>query len=133
TIYLSSRAAQGFNSMQIYALPWSFGNFHAYPGGNGAYPFLNKVGGGTYAGASGTADFSTPNPAYFSYLHQIIDLATSYGFYIHLYAIDYGYGGNGSEGWWPDVKANSGAALQSFGQYLGNDFKNQSNLVWVDG
>lgn len=131
--YLSTRASQGFNSVQIYSMPWNFGSYTPYAGGNGAYPFRSKLGGGTYSGTSGTADFSTPNDTYFAYLDQILDLATNYGFYIHLYAIDYGYGGDGKEGWWPDVRANSTTAHQTLGNYLGNRYKNRNNIVWVDG
>jgi hypothetical protein len=134
SLYLSTRAGQGFNSMQIYTLAWDFDAAHSLPAGNGAgYAFRSKLGGGAYAGAPGTADFSTPNLAYFDYLDQVLDLAASHGLYVHLYAIDYGFDCNGTQGWWTDVVNNPVASLQSFGTFLGTRYKNRSNIIWVDG
>lgn len=131
--YLSTRQAQGFNSIQVYLFPFNFPGAAPYTGGNGTWPFTGKIGGGAYAGEVGTADFTTPNESFFSFIDGLLDDAAARGFLVHLYALDWGYGGDGKQGWWLDIKANPSSALQSLGTYVGNRYRSRTNVIWVDG
>lgn len=139
--YLDARKLEGFNSV-FFALTARFvvagdGTADA----QGHEPFLLNVSGGTYTGVSGTADFATPSDAYFTYLKSCLDLAESKGFVIVCYIYPFGFGGDGTEGLYPDLtlSQNTLTVCNALGQYIANGhgtfggFKSNQNILWVVG
>ena len=118
--YITDRATNGFNTVLVDAICTT------YTGGpanasllNGTLPFTNTLSGGDY-------DLTTPNPAYFSYLDQIVSLAATNGIQVMLDPIETG-------GWLPTLLANGTSNCRAYGQYLGNRYKNFPNIIWSGG
>jgi hypothetical protein len=119
-VYLSDRRAKGFNVVIANLLEHRFA-VNAPANRNGDRPFT----------ASG--NFATPNEAYFAFVDSLIDLAASKDIAVML---SYMYLGNNSpEGWWSELNnsVNTQAVCYEFGRYLGNRYKDRSNIIWVAG
>lgn len=132
-LYLDTRKAQGFNaalvSLSHHNTPTQRGAPANY---NGDYPYTTKLGGGTYVGVAGTADFSTPNPAYFAYVDQMFAAVASRNMLALVYVQSWGFN---LDLWWPDLVAsnNTRAVCTALGNYIGNRYKNLTNVIWMFG
>ena len=138
--YLANRSAKGFNTLLVELVE------HArYAAGSpapanraGNRPFLSKLGGGAYTGGGDLADLSTPNDAYFAYVDTILAKIAAKNMVALLTPLYVGYGApttqsSANEGWSADMNANSAANCYQYGQYVGDRYRNQKNLVWVNG
>jgi hypothetical protein len=113
----------------------------------GAFPFLKDTTGATYAGtgytgpneygysagtSTGTefADMSTPNPTYFGWADTVLDACLSAGIVVMLFPAYLGYGG-GDQGWAADLTASGATKVEAYGQFIGNRYKDQSNIIWM--
>ncbi|MGB6833160.1 MAG: DUF4038 domain-containing protein [Candidatus Acidiferrum sp.] len=139
--YLSNRQAKGFNTVLVeliehkYAQGGKGSNFSGVPANRGgALPFKTREGGGAYDGTSGTADFSTPNEAYFAFADSIIDLAAQKGMLVNLVPMYLGFNGRNA-GWWAELtnSVNTQEVSYNFGLYIGNRYKDRRNIIWVIG
>src|SRR3974390_576365 len=119
-IYVADRATNRFNTLLIDAIctTYTFGPPDASLV-DGTLPFTNTIAGGYY-------DLTAPNPAYFSYLDEIINLCASNGIQVMLDPIETG-------GWLPTMLANGTTNCRAYGQYLGNRYKNFPNILWSNG
>ena len=61
-----------------------------------------------------------------------MDRAASKGMAVLLVPAYLGYQG-GDEGWYGEMVASGVTKMTTYGQYLGNRYKNKSNIVWVNG
>jgi hypothetical protein len=93
--------------------------------------------GGTACNSDGTTfdsiapfatanDLSTPNPAYFERADEIINLAAANGMVVILDPIE-------TIGWLRTLQVNGVDKAFAFGQYLGNRYKNNPNIIWMHG
>jgi Protein of unknown function (DUF4038)/Putative collagen-binding domain of a collagenase len=71
-------------------------------------------------------DLSTPNPVYFRRADDMISLAATCGMVVLLDPIE-------TSSWLSVVRTNGKAKAFAYGQYLGNRYKNFSNIVWMHG
>ncbi|MEO8676527.1 MAG: DUF4038 domain-containing protein, partial [Casimicrobiaceae bacterium] len=138
--YLADRAAKGVNTVLVELV-----EHKAYAGAspapanrNGNRPFVSKLGGGAYAGASDVADLSTPNDVYFQYVDTILAKAAAKNMLVLLTPLYVGFGAPltqsaANEGWSADMNANSSANCYKYGQYVGDRYRNQKNVLWVNG
>jgi hypothetical protein len=113
--YFSTRQSQGFNCAWIQLLCID------YTGG--------RKDGRTYDGLAPftTAwDFSTPNPAYWSRVDAIVNLAATYGICCFLDLADTG-------GLIDTITANGPSKCFNYGVFLGNRYKSFPNIVWLNG
>ena len=114
--YLEKRATQGFNVVQAVALAELDGLNTPNP--YGAVPLLE-------------GDPLRPNDEYFTHVDYVIDRADSLGMYIallptwgdKLYRDSWGVG--------PEIFTPANA--ESFGQWIGDRYKDRDNLIWVVG
>ncbi|MEZ0539657.1 glycoside hydrolase family 140 protein [Fibrella arboris] len=114
--YLKRRAEQGFTVVQAVALAEFDGLNEKNP--YGEVPLVNN-------------DPTKPNEAYFAHVDYIIDKAAQYGIVIAFLPtwgdkVFKSTWGNGPEIFTPDN-------ARSYGQYVGNRYKNRENIVWVLG
>jgi hypothetical protein len=139
--YLSNRQAKGFNTVLVeliehkYAQGGKGSNFTGVPTNRGgALPFKTRAGGGAYDGTWGTADFATPNEAYFAFADSIIDLAAQKGMLVNLVPMFLGFNGHDA-GWWVELTngVNTQAVTYNFGLYIGNRYKDRKNVFWTIG
>jgi hypothetical protein len=115
--YFADRQALGFNAAWINVL------CNSYTGGNPDGTTFDGIAPFTRPG-----DLSTPNPDYFKRVGTMINLAARYGLTVILDPIETG-------GWLTTLesKSNGASAAFNYGVYLGNRYKNFSNIVWMHG
>jgi hypothetical protein len=113
--YFADRMAAGFNSVWINLL------CNTYTGGNPNGTTFDGIAPFTTAG-----DLSTPNPAYFQRVDDMINLAERYGLTVFLDPIETG-------GWLATLENNGPTKDFNYGVYLGNRYKNFPNIVWLHG
>lgn len=115
TQYFRDRAAHGVNALWAEILV------------NAA--LAGRSDGSTYDGIvpfTTPNDFSTPNPAYFQRVDDMVHLAGQYGITIFLDAFE-------NDGWTNIVEQNGPTKDYNFGAYLGNRYKSFPNIVWIIG
>jgi chitodextrinase len=113
--YFADRQANGFNSAWINLL------CNTYTGG--------RSDGSTYDGIvpfTTPGDLSTPNPAYFQRVDDMINLAAKYNIAVFLDPIETG-------GWLSTLESNGATKDYNYGLYLGARYKNFPNIVWLNG
>ncbi|HTT97331.1 MAG TPA: DUF4038 domain-containing protein [Rhizomicrobium sp.] len=71
-------------------------------------------------------DLSTPNPAYFDRAAKMIDTAASHGMVVLLDPIETG-------GWLGVLQSNGAMKAKKYGEFLGNRFKDRTNIIWLSG
>ncbi len=104
-LYLETRRSQGFNVIQ---LPHAFGgNTPEFRSPVEPMWLNNQV-------------FQTPNPAFFDRWDAIYDKIQAKGMYVAIWPF-WGYGVSRPSNQW------------HYGQWLGNRFKNRTNIIWVLG
>ncbi|MGO9325848.1 MAG: DUF4038 domain-containing protein [Terracidiphilus sp.] len=118
--YMSARASQGFNSINPDAICTT------YTGGNSAGTAFDGTPPFTSGSSPADYDLSTPNPAYFTELDSLINLAGSYGFEVILDPIETG-------GWIDTLENNGTTKAFNYGAYLGNRYKSFPNVMWLSG
>ncbi len=118
--YIADRAAYGINAL------WCELLVNTYVGGrpdgstyDGIKPFTRNLPEGYY-------DVTSPNPEYFTRVDQMISIAASYNIVILLDSLETG-------GWLGVFAANGDANANSWGTYIGNRYKNFSNVIWIMG
>lgn len=115
SLYLETRAKQGFNVIQAVALSELDGLTLA--NANGDLPLVNM-------------DISKPNEKYFAFMDKVIQKAADLGMYIALLPT---WGDK-----WCDLRDKEKVIFDSqnafeFGKYMGNRYKDYWNIVWVLG
>ena len=111
TAYMADRAAHGVNVLWCELLVNNaMGGRSDGSTVDGILPFTAQLSGGQY-------DLTTPNPAYFDRVDQMINIAASNQITIMLDSME-------NEGWLSTFEANGNTAAFSWGQYLGNRYKN---------
>ena len=71
-------------------------------------------------------DISTPNPAYFQRVDDMLQLAAAHGIMLLLDALE-------TTGWLATFKANGPEKAAAFGRFLGDRYKDVPNFVWMYG
>src|SRR5439155_8130176 len=67
---------------------------------------------------------STPNPAYFRRVDQMVRLAANHGIQIVMDAFE-------TAGWMPVLEQNGIQKAFRYGKFLGNRYKNFNNIIWI--
>ncbi len=117
--YLDDRQAKGFNSIIVNLIEHRFCSD----------PPRTRAG---LAPFKTPGDFSTPNPAYFDFAHEVVKKADDRDIVVWLVPAYLGYGG-GDEGWFRDMKAGGPEKLRAYGRFVAERFADLSNIVWVMG
>jgi probable HAF family extracellular repeat protein len=107
--YLQNRVDKGFTTILAGILTWE----ENIPNYYGNEPFNTHC------------DLTTPNEAYFQNVDYVIDLANSKGLYIQLAPFIYGDGAYAC--------MTSDSIAYNYGKWLGNRYKDKTNIIWVLG
>ena len=118
-IYLANRQQKGFNLILANLIEHQFAS-NAPANFYGDRPFTTP------------GNFTTPNEAYFAHADWVINNAMQKGLVVLFAPLYLGYQ-CGSEGWCAEVKSSSLATMRSWGQYVGNRYKNFPNIIWLIG
>jgi hypothetical protein len=105
--YFKTRAAQGFNVVQMVAMDQTYNRPNPY----GQAPWKN----GTF------------NPAFFDNMDYIIDRAAAHGITVALVPT---WGRNVSD---PNHRIFTTSSAYAYGKFLGSRYRKASNLIWIDG
>jgi hypothetical protein len=118
--YFADRQARGFDTVWINLLcdDYTFCNSDGTTW-DGIRPFTSGTSPSSY-------DLSTPNPAYFQRVDDIIGLAARHGLLVVLDPIETG-------GWLGTLQANGASKDFAYGAYLGSRYKSFPNIVWMSG
>ncbi len=101
--------------------------------GTGRCLFLKNLDGSRYTGGlSGTADFTTPNEAYWAYVDSLLDYAESKGLLAFIFPAYAGYLG-GSQGWMIELLANGPEKVETYGAWIATRYATRKNIVWMMG
>ncbi len=71
-------------------------------------------------------DISTPNPAYFQRVDDMLAIAAQHGITLLLDAVE-------TDGWLATFRANGPDKAAAFGRYLGDRYKHVPNIIWMYG
>ena len=118
--YLDDRQAKGITAIIVNAIEHAFAT-NAPNNYNNDPPFTN-----------GQSDWSARNEAYWSHVDYILNQAKSRGILVLLYPAYIGYL-CGDQGWCAHMQSQTNAVMTNYGQWLGNRYKNQGNIIWVHG
>lgn len=119
--YLSDREDKGFTAILMNAIEHNF-SANAPNNYNNDAPF-----------SSGVNDWSTPNEDYWTHLDYILAQAKNRNILVFLVISYIGYQCDADEGWGPNMLSQSNSDMQDYGEFLGNRYKNQGNIIWVYG
>lgn len=117
--YLDDRQRRGFNAIIVTLLEVTYAS-RAPAKIDGTLPFLQP------------GDFTRPNPAYFDYVHRALAAANQRGIAVWFCPVYLGWKG-GPDGNYRMIKAAGPAVLRGFGRFVGEQFKDLPNLVWMVG
>jgi hypothetical protein len=115
--YFADRHALGFNAAWVDILVGTDVN--------------GRADGSTYDGIlpfTTPGDFSTPNPAYFQRVDQMVSIAAANNITLFVNPVD-----TSGPGWLSTLEANGTTKDYNFGAFLGNRYKGDPNIVWLNG
>jgi hypothetical protein len=115
--YLEDRRLRGFNTILVNLIERGAGG---PANANGDAPFTTPN------------DFTTPNEAYFSHVDRVLDIAASKGMLV-LLAPAYLGEDCGDDGWCQQMLAQTVSAMASYGRFLGDRYRDRTNILWVHG
>jgi hypothetical protein len=118
-LYLENRRARGFNLLLVELIEHHFSN----------NPPNNVYGQGPF---TTPGDFATPNEQYFAHADWVLERARQKGMVVLLAPAYIGFGG-GVEGWYQEMVANGATKLRNYGRYVGNRYRAQDNIIWLNG
>jgi hypothetical protein len=123
--YLADRADKGFDLVEVMLTN------HDYTRAPNPIPPANRQGEQPFLRPG---DFSTPNPTYFDRTVRFVDRARAHGIAVLLAPNYLGFDG-GEEGWWQPLvsDANPRPVCVAFGRFLGDRFRDRSNVLWLAG
>jgi hypothetical protein len=127
--YLNDRQAKGVNLIVVNLIEHKFSEqTPKWRNKNGDDPFTSTV-------SAGNPDFTTPNEPYWAHVDWIVDQAKARGMYVLAFPCYIGYqpDGVGDEGWGSVVSANGTTRMTTYGNFLGNRYKNKPNIIWAIG
>jgi PKD repeat protein len=116
--YLASRRAMGFDAVLTNLIEHRFAT-NAPANINGVPPFTGKT-------------FTTPNPAYFAHVDDVIQSAADNGILVLLSPLYLG-GSASLEGWYGEVEDATEADLNAWGRWVGSRYERFGNIMWVIG
>jgi len=121
--YLDALKQRGFNTVLVSIISYDTRMAGNPPNWQGVPPFSVKW------------DFSSYNDAYFAHADEILNLAKDRGMLVALVPSYLGYAGDPSQGWMDEILSanNSVAKSVAYGRYLGDRYKNFTNIIWVAG
>jgi fibronectin type 3 domain-containing protein len=132
--YFQQRASQGFNTVIIQAVN------QVYTGSSEAHPPADTSGDLPFAKlADGNFDLSKPNAPYWQHIDNLVNLASQNGIEVILFPAFYGTKIFSNDYDWgthfndPANTANNNANIKAWGQFLGQRYVNDNNIIWAVG
>ena len=125
--YLVDRQARGFNALWMHVIMND--RDLANVGGkddDGDAPFTGTLSNPTTCDNGPCYDVTTPNPAYFNHVDDVINLAAAHGMVVFLDMME-------NDSYLELYEHNGVTAMTAYAQYLVNRYKSFPNIVWMTG
>jgi hypothetical protein len=116
-LYLNDRGARGFNAVWVGLVDNTYSD-------RPPHDFYGNV---PFNGA----DFTNENPAYWARVDQTLTWAAAQSITVLANPAFVGYACK--DGYCPSYRKASASVLSAYGQFLGNRYKNYSNIIWLIG
>ena len=124
--YLADRAAKGVNAINVNLIETSFSDQDPpWKNANGDVPFDPLPD--TYI-----LDFTTPNEAYWAHVDAVLDAAEEEGILVFAFPAYMGWMQQ-FDGWSYALDANGVDRMRAYGEFLGQRYADQPNLIWAAG
>jgi hypothetical protein len=123
--YLEDRRDKGFNAVMVRGIDHKFTDnppLNAY----GDHPFTDTLS------SSSSADFTKPNEAYWEHVDYALQKAHDLNITVLLFPAYLGYR-LGDEGWAEDIRDNGAENMRAYGEFLGERYGDQPNIIWMLG
>lgn len=123
TTYLDNLKQRGFNTVMVSIISNDTRSAGGPPNWQGVSPFTRRW------------DFSTWNEEYFEHADEIIRLAGERDMLVTLVPSYLGFPQDSSQGWADELMNanNDEDTSRSYGEFLGDRYKNVPNIVWIAG
>ena len=118
--YLDDRKRKGFNAVEIRVIGRKF-QTNAPNNYYNEQPFIN-----------GTKDWSIRNEAYWAHIDVLLKAMRDRGMAAIMFPAYLGYN-CGDDGWCREMLAQTDAAMQDYGTWIGNRYKGYGNIIWMTG
>ncbi|MCX8036984.1 MAG: glycoside hydrolase family 140 protein [Candidatus Sumerlaeia bacterium] len=118
--YLENRRQKGFNAILVNLIEYFYAD----------NPPKNKYGDGPF---KTSGDFSKPNESYFAHADRVIRRAGEKGILVIVNPCYTGFGASKTDGWVEEIVANGPAKCRNYGRYVGNRYKDYTNIIWQAG
>ena len=121
--YLEDRRQKGFNAIYVRLIEHRY-SVHVPPWSNraGDAPFDGRL-------STGEFDLTSPNEAYWHHVDRMLAIAHGKGFLVIGFPAYLGHASDTS-GWLHELKANGLARIHAYGEWLGQRYASQPNLIW---
>lgn len=117
--YLADRRARGINALVVNLVEHKYAD----------HPPANLAGDAPF---TTPGDFSTPSEPYFAHVDRVLARAADAGIVVLLAPAYLGFKGE-DEGWYDEVRRSGPDKLRTYGRFLGKRYRNQPNLIWLEG
>ena len=126
-LFFTNRSSHGYNTVWINLLCAKYTGGREDAGTiDGILPFTGTVPASVTSGITTNYDLTKPNEAYFTRVDQMINLAALQGIQVLLDPAE--------TGGFLSVMLNNGTnKCRAYGQFLGNRYKNDPNIIWMSG
>ena len=138
-VFIDDSVSRGYNTVEFHVINHDPRGNRPPFNGAGALPFLKRLDGGTWNGSlsysnpsSEAPDFTTPNPAFWSFVDAFLQYCESKGVLVMMFPAYVGFQG-GNQGWMQEVNANGSSRMNTYGAWIANRYANQKNIVWMAG
>lgn len=136
--FVDDTAARGYTAIELHVINHDpRGNRPPFNGNDDA-PFLKTLDGSNWSGSlnwghTGQApDFTTPNPAYWSFVDSLLAYCEARGLLVFMFPAYAGWAG-AEQGWMREMEANGPARMRTYGAWIAVRYRLQKNLVWMAG
>lgn len=117
--YLADRRARGINALVVNLVEHKYAD----------HPPANLAGDAPF---TTPGDFSTPSEPYFAHADRVLARAAAAGIVVLLAPAYLGFKGE-DEGWYVEVRRSGPDKMRAYGRFLGKRYRNQPNLIWLEG
>jgi len=137
--FLTDTLSRGYNAIEMHVINHDPRGKHPPFAGNGELPFLRRLDGSIWEGELDyedilrqAPDFTTPNPAYWSFVDTLLDYCNANGILVLFFPAYVGFQGE-EMGWMQEMVANGVSRNRAYGSWLASRYENRTHLVWMMG
>lgn len=137
--FIDDTVAKGFSAIEFHVINHDLRGHNPPFSGNGALPFIKRLGGSLWDGSlsyidinTDAPDFTQPSEAYWRHVDAILAYAESKGILCFIFPAYTGAQGE-EQGWMQEMVANGSTKVNLYGAFIANRYRTRRNIVWMLG